>query len=764
MNTGLRFQPYFHVEPGDEELVFLVTEATTHVLHGRVYQQIAPLLDGTRTADQIADALVDRLLPFEVTYAIERLRQRGFVIEGPTRAAEGEAMFWCGLGIDPNAAHSALASRVVSVLGVNADTDRIAGELRANGIAVSDGADFAVVATDDYARDELAAINRDAHAGGRPWMLVKPVGIQVWIGPIFEPGATACWECLRPRLLENRQAERYAGGQNGPPIVTSVAAIAPSLSAAAALTATELARYLALAETARAPVTPRPPRSSRVHPGLAGRILTFNLLTHETAFHTVIRRPHCAVCGSAREATRPAEIQLQARPKSDTTGGGHRVLTVQDAHDRLQHLVSPITGIVNWMKPKEERASDAIHTYSVGHPFPVASDQLAMLRANLRYRAGGKGLSDLHARVSAIGEAVERYSCVWRGDEPVRRSTARALGSDALPLDDILQFSGRQFAEREAWNRTCTHPFFHVVARPLDPDVEMAWSAVWSLTHGRTGYVPSALCYYAHPDMKTHFVCWADSNGTASGATIEEAILQGAFELVERDAVGIWWYNRLRRAPVDVDSFELPSWAAIRREYARRHRDIWVIDLTTDLGIPVFAALSRRTEGDRPEDIVMGFGAHFDATVALTRAITEANELLPAVSRAAASGGTIYLSDDKGAIDWWQTCTIASEPYVCGSTSLPARTRGDYASETAADLRDDVERLVRLLAARGMETFVLDQTHPDIQFPVVRVIVPGLRHFWRRLGPGRLYDVPVRMGWLPHPPAEADMNPRSVFL
>ena len=28
---------------------------------------------------------------------------------------------------------------------------------------------------------------------------------------------------------------------------------------------------------------------------------------------------------------------------------------------------------------------------------------------------------------------------------------------------------------------------------------------------------------------------------------------------------------------------------------------------------------------------------------------------------------------------------------------------------------------------------------------MVRVIAPGLRHFWRRLGPGRLYDVPVEL-------------------
>jgi len=42
-----------------------------------------------------------------------------------------------------------------------------------------------------------------------------------------------------------------------------------------------------------------------------------------------------------------------------------------------------------------------------------------------------------------------------------------------------------------------------------------------------------------------------------------------------------------------------------------------------------------------------------------------------------------------------------------------------------------------------MEFLVLDQTRPDIALPVVKVIVPGLRHFWPRFGPGRLYEIPV---------------------
>jgi ribosomal protein S12 methylthiotransferase accessory factor len=47
---------------------------------------------------------------------------------------------------------------------------------------------------------------------------------------------------------------------------------------------------------------------------------------------------------------------------------------------------------------------------------------------------------------------------------------------------------------------------------------------------------------------------------------------------------------------------------------------------------------------------------------------------------------------------------------------------------------------------------------PDV-VNVVRVIVPGLQHFYRRFGPGRLYDIPVKLGWLDRPRLETELTP-----
>src|SRR5262249_47067088 len=116
------------------------------------------------------------------------------------------------------------------------------------------------------------------------------------------------------------------------------------------------------------------------------------------------------------------------------------------------------------------------------------------------------------------------------------------------------------------------------------------------------------------------------SNGCAAGNTLEEAILQGFLELVERDSVALWWYNRARRPAVDLDSFGEPYFDRLQSYLRERQREFWVIDLTADLEIPVFASICRRTDGD--ERIILGFGAHLDARIALLRAVTEMNQML----------------------------------------------------------------------------------------------------------------------------------------
>ncbi len=75
----------------------------------------------------------------------------------------------------------------------------------------------------------------------------------------------------------------------------------------------------------------------------------------------------------------------------------------------------------------------------------------------------------------------------------------------------------------------------------------------------------------------------------------------------------------------------------------------------------------------------------------------------------------------------------------------------NYAYVGHDDLLDDIKLCQQIVEQHGMEMLILNQTRPDIGLRVVKVIVPGMRHFWKRLGAGRLYEVPVQFGWLKNP-------------
>jgi oxazoline/thiazoline synthase len=115
-------------------------------------------------------------------------------------------------------------------------------------------------------------------------------------------------------------------------------------------------------------------------------------------------------------------------------------------------------------------------------------------------------------------------------------------------------------------------------------------------------------------------------------------------------------------------------------------------------------------------------------------------------------------------VDWLRHATLAGEPYLAPDPDRGALGPADYAYAPNTDLLDDLTLLQDRVESLGMELLVLDQTRPDTGLPVAKVIVPGMRHFWARKAPGRLFDVPVRLGRLAEPTPYNQLNPTPMFL
>ena len=206
----------------------------------------------------------------------------------------------------------------------------------------------------------------------------------------------------------------------------------------------------------------------------------------------------------------------------------------------------------------------------------------------------------------------------------------------------------------------------------------------------------------------------------------------------------------MKRAEVDLGEFDDSYIRDLRVQLSETGRRLWVLDITSDLGIPSFAAMSHSTENGQ-DFIEFGSGSHFDARIAMLRALTELNQFLSIGLMGLRSGET----SDQDDADSWQ---LAKNPYLLPSGN-PA-IRPDLGSEFGRlDTREQVMACVQIAKREGLDFLVLDQTRPDIEVPVVRVIVPGLRHFYRRFAPGRLFDVPVKLGLLDQQVPESELNP-----
>jgi thiazole/oxazole-forming peptide maturase SagD family component len=358
----------------------------------------------------------------------------------------------------------------------------------------------------------------------------------------------------------------------------------------------------------------------------------------------------------------------------------------------------------------------------------------------------GKGSTSEQGEASALMEAIERYSGIFQGDEirAKRRFTDFPAGQAIAP-NKVLLFSDAQL--RRSPMPTPGSGDFGAIPALFDRSAEMEWSPVWSLRDRRFKHLPTSLLYFFY---KGPAAFAADSNGCAAGNTLEEAIVQGFLELVERDAYAIWWYNRLQRPQLDLSPFDDSYVRDLQRQLAESGRKLWVLDITSDLGVPTFVAVTHWMQNGR-ENIEFGSGAHFDTKIALLRALTELNQFL---SLGLMGGGT----GEKSSLDGTTPLRLQDYAYLMpsGKPLVPA----DFGSKFGnLDTSEQVSACVRLAKQAGLDFLVLDQTRPDIEVPVVRVIVPGLRHFYRRFGRGRLYDVPIKLGWRDRPLKENELNP-----
>jgi oxazoline/thiazoline synthase len=605
-----QFAPNFTVYLLPPDSVCLYSEDRKFFLHGELYFVLAEAIGkGGQSLQQLVHGLAKRFPPEKVEEALKRLIERRYIVEASPTSTGVVAGYWASLGLPPGMAEQNLENCRVRVEAFDVQgAAEFAQALREFGVNVTKRtADLTVTLASDYLERRLAELNKQRVSDRTPWLLVQPAGAFPLVGPVFNPDSGPCWTCLFDRMIRNREVKGFLERGSARAVAVSPLARKPVGQGAIQFSALEVAKAIA----------------TGFRTDLNNHIISHDLLGSTVVKHYVAKRPQCPTCGSKklRDPRRaPTPIEFGPGAKLMMTSGGYRTVSSRSTVARFRKHVSPLTGVVTRLERIE--ADLPMNTnFFAGHNFSGPALTVDALRSGLTGGSFGKGSTAEQGEASALMEAIERYSGIFQGDEirMARRFTDFSSG-EAIHPNDVLLFSDAQYQAPES-----EPPDSHPVPPPFDPSAKMEWSPAWSLRDQRLRYLPTSLMYFFHGGDQGGYQ--ADSNGCAAGNTREEAIVQGFLELVERDSYAIWWYNRLQREEVDLGQFNDSYVHDLRSQLADSGRRLWVLDVTSDLGVPTYVAITHWMQHGH-ENVEFGSGAHFDSRIALLRALTELNQFL----------------------------------------------------------------------------------------------------------------------------------------
>ena len=304
----------------------------------------------------------------------------------------------------------------------------------------------------------------------------------------------------------------------------------------------------------------------------------------------------------------------------------------------------------------------------------------------------GKGKEPVHARVSAMMEAVERYCAEYRGDR-MEYATYEEIGP---------------------WR--AVHPEDLLLPRKLEQGEKIHWTPAWDILNDEEIYVPSNAVFHPYDSLGMTIPLFrSDSNGLASGNVIEEAILHALFEVIERDALSISDQKR------DLGTRLVIEKECAAREVLDRFEEngidihLWLLDGKT--GVPTVAAAADDTVTKDPAMLVIGAGTHLSPEIAALRALTEVAQSRGSYLQGGRSDPQREMIIRKAGYERLKRINRIwfADADTVNITDLPD------ASTRRFDL--DIQQVLKEIAPHTERACICDLSRTAV--PVVRVILPG---------------------------------------
>ncbi|HEY9437523.1 MAG TPA: TOMM precursor leader peptide-binding protein, partial [Streptomyces sp.] len=445
-----------------------------------------------------------------------------------------------------------------------------------------------------------------------------------------------------------------------------------------------------------------------------------DLATLATATFPLLPEPLCPVCvREVPDTAEAARMELGPRPKPDPDG--YRLRTLDSYRIPTAALANPVCGTLGastWINPTSTTTAPVAGTHFV-RGYAGLNDVTWSGQAN-RY-ATSRALAHL--------EGLERYAGTHR-----RRGTSPVVDSYTNLADRALNPADCGFYAPETY---ASDP----LVSPFDPDRAIPWVWGHSLRDDRPILVPARLAHYSAGVDADNFV-FECSNGCATGASLEEAILFGLLERVERDAFLLAWYTGAPLTAIDLRSCQSPAVRSMLDRAALHGYDVHAFDTRMDMAVPVVTALAVRGDGGLGT-LSFSAAAGFDPEDTVEAALSEVLTYIPHLPyQVAERRGEL----EAMARDFTKVRHLKDHAQLYGLPSMAEHARAFLEpvavlplAETfpdwpgtrprTGDLLDDLRLLAGRLAGAGYDVIAVDQTTPEqrrMGLHTVSTTVPGL--------------------------------------
>lgn len=422
----------------------------------------------------------------------------------------------------------------------------------------------------------------------------------------------------------------------------------------------------------------------------------------------------------------------------------------------LKSLVSPITGIVPFTTPMLPVTDDA----RLFHVASTTANARELIGAGTNRYSGGIDYTPEGALAAAIGEAAERYAAAYVPEDHMLMASAEELGRAAVDPHAFALFHDSQYDA----------PGFHFTR--FTTSTRVRWTPGYSLPDGAPVFLPTQLVHLLSGDLMDDTpIGYATSSGMACGPTMEEAILSGLLEVIERDAFQLTWYNRLS-LPI-LDMRDDPVLMQLDAEFfAPTGLHYRVIDLSVFLGVPTALGIVRESQGGP----AFAAGAASATTMrhAVRKALREAFQTRTFARHLRSDFPDWACADPNQVVDFDEHVLFHAYPgtgFAHSADFVDASTQqvgiSEIPSICGSSVTENIRAIVGRLADLGIETYVVNITPPDLLaagLHAVTVVCPRLCRLdvaypLRYLGGKRLYHAAHDLGLHARPLTIADLNP-----